>query len=341
MNTGNLKEHLNLLKIKDIKGLIRQYNLHYKIKLSQKKPELITDLLKHFEENIIDDNITSKKYDINVPKIEEPKSKAPRKPRIKKDKKEVVKKVVKEVVKEAAKEVVNENKIKVIPQKIELNEYDKSKTLSLIDDMMKSFLRITEAPNEDGDEGYTMSTVVERKKRKLAPLIKDNLILHVRDMYIIKKLENDIRHKIDKIFSLSTPDNLILNNLGHSSLYRSLTEITDELENNIFTYGNKIKWADTIEKLTYLYDNEIDDMKKKQDETNKRAEEKDFDAISKKLQQLIIVTPIKDIQKALLKLNFKGRMQTNKILLNMQVLQNFNSIEKMKKLINSLNIKNN
>ena len=88
MFTVNLKEHLNLLKIKDIKNLIRQYNLHYKIKLSQKKPELISDLLKHFEENIIDNNVTSKKYDITVPKIEEPKPKAPRKPRIKKDKKE-------------------------------------------------------------------------------------------------------------------------------------------------------------------------------------------------------------------------------------------------------------
>ncbi len=69
MNTGNLKEHLNLLKIKDIKGLIRQYNLHYKIKLSQKKPELISDLLKHFEENIIDNNITSKTYEATLPKI--------------------------------------------------------------------------------------------------------------------------------------------------------------------------------------------------------------------------------------------------------------------------------
>ena len=37
MSTINLKEYLNLLKIKDIKGLIRQYNLHYKVKLSQKK----------------------------------------------------------------------------------------------------------------------------------------------------------------------------------------------------------------------------------------------------------------------------------------------------------------
>ncbi len=97
MNTGNLKEHLNLLKIKDIKGLIRQYNLHYKIKLSQKKPELISDLLKYFEENIIDNNITSKTYDITVPKIEEPKPKPPRKTRIKKeeDKEDILKRLIK------------------------------------------------------------------------------------------------------------------------------------------------------------------------------------------------------------------------------------------------------
>ena len=92
MDSHNLKEHLNLLKMKDIKNLIRQYNLHYKIKLSQKKPELISDLLKHFEENIIDNNVTSKKYDITVPKIEEPKLK----PKIKKDKKELLTKRLKE-----------------------------------------------------------------------------------------------------------------------------------------------------------------------------------------------------------------------------------------------------
>ena len=89
MDTVNLKEHLNLLKMKDIKNLIRQYNLHYKIKLSQKKPELISDLLKHFEEYTINDNnitLKSKQYDFI--KIDEPKPKALRKPKIKKDKKE-------------------------------------------------------------------------------------------------------------------------------------------------------------------------------------------------------------------------------------------------------------
>ena len=180
MDSSNLKEHLDLLKMKDIKNLIRQYNLHYKIKLSQNKPDLISDLLKHFEEYTINDNnitLKSKQYDFI--KIDEPKPKAPRKPKIKKDKREDVK----EVVKEVAKEIVKEVKIK--------------------------------------------------------------------------------------------------------------------------------------------------------------QPEDDFDTISHKLQQLIIATPIKDIGKALLKLNFKGRMQTNKILLNMQLLQNFNTIEKMKSLINSLNIKNN
>ena len=89
MDSQNLKEHLNLLKMKDIKNLIRQYNLHYKIKLSQKKPELISDLLKHFEEYTINDNnitLKSKQYDFI--KMDEPKPKALRKPKIKKDKKE-------------------------------------------------------------------------------------------------------------------------------------------------------------------------------------------------------------------------------------------------------------
>ena len=58
----------------------------------------------------------------------------------------------------------------------------------------------------------------------------------------------------------------------------------------------------------------------------------DLDEISDKLLQLILVIPIKDIQKVLLKLNFKDRLQTNKILLTMQLLTHFNTIEKIKSL---------
>ena len=207
MDTVNLKEHLNLLKMKDIKNLIRQYNLHYKIKLSQKKPELISDLLKHFEEYTINDNkitLKSKQYDFI--KIDEPKPKAPRKPRIKK-------------------------------------EEDKE---DILQRLMKR--------NKDSDDKF------EQDDKLIRQLIKEQ-----------------------------------------NAIKKNIKEVVKEV------------------------------VKEKQPED-------DFDAISNKLQQLILVTPIKDIQKALLKLNFKGRMQTNKILLNMQLLQNFNTIEKMKSLINSLNI---
>ena len=95
MDSQNLKKHLNSISMKQIKILIRQYNLHHKIKLSQNKPDLISDLLKHFETDIIDNKMISKKNDIEIPKIEELQTK----PKIKK----VVKKVVKEVVKEVIK----------------------------------------------------------------------------------------------------------------------------------------------------------------------------------------------------------------------------------------------
>ena len=45
MNNENLKTHLNKITIREIKILIRQLNLHHKMKLSQNKPELIKDLL--------------------------------------------------------------------------------------------------------------------------------------------------------------------------------------------------------------------------------------------------------------------------------------------------------
>ena len=42
------------------------------------------------------------------------------------------------------------------------------------------------------------------------------------------------------------------------------------------------------------------------------------------------------IKNALIKLNFRGKIQANPFLRNMQILQNFNSIEKMNSLLNEL-----
>ena len=100
MDSPNLKSHLNSISIKQIKTLIRQYNLHYKIKLSQNKPDLISDLLKHFETDTIDNKMISKKNDMEIPKIEELKPKTK------------IKKVIKEVVKEVVKPIIEEKPIK-------------------------------------------------------------------------------------------------------------------------------------------------------------------------------------------------------------------------------------
>jgi hypothetical protein len=64
--------------------------------------------------------------------------------------------------------------------------------------------------------------------------------------------------------------------------------------------------------------------------------EEDPDIISAQLQQLIYITPFDKIRKALVDLKYKGRMNNNKVLLALQLLQNFNTIDKQKQLINKL-----
>ena len=68
----------------------------------------------------------------------------------------------------------------------------------------------------------------------------------------------------------------------------------------------------------------------------KQKEEEDVDIISNDLQKLLFASGNEKIKKALVKLNYKGRLQTNPILRNIQIIQNFNSTKKMKELIKEL-----
>ena len=77
-------------------------------------------------------------------------------------------------------------------------------------------------------------------------------------------------------------------------------------------------------------------QKQKKEENEYEEEEENPDIISNELQQLLFSSGNQNIIKALVKLNFKGRLQTNPILRNMQILQNFNTLEKMKSLIKEL-----
>lgn len=60
------------------------------------------------------------------------------------------------------------------------------------------------------------------------------------------------------------------------------------------------------------------------------------DIISMELQRLILLVPFRKIKTALVELNFKGTIQTNKLFLTKQLLQNFNTVSKMETLINKL-----
>ena len=86
------------------------------------------------------------------------------------------------------------------------------------------------------------------------------------------------------------------------------------------------------------YDELISSVKKMKSIKLKETppEDDDFDKISSKLQKLLYSSGQKKIIKALLKLKFKGRIQTNPMLRTLQILQNFNTIDKMKNLIKEL-----
>jgi hypothetical protein len=78
---------------------------------------------------------------------------------------------------------------------------------------------------------------------------------------------------------------------------------------------------------------------KKQKEEEEEEDEKEIenpDIISNELQRLLFVSGTEKIKNALIKLKFKGRLQTNPIIRNLQILQNFNTIEKMIELIKEL-----
>jgi len=63
---ATLEEHLNRLSVKQIKNIVREHNLHTKIRLGQPKETLIAQLLEHFEE-LVDGDMISSIYKIKVP----------------------------------------------------------------------------------------------------------------------------------------------------------------------------------------------------------------------------------------------------------------------------------
>ena len=105
---------------------------------------------------------------------------------------------------------------------------------------------------------------------------------------------------------------------------KGVLELPRTADPKIFSKMIKVKKPKKIEK------------KQKQKEEEEEKEIENPDIISNELQKLLFVSGTEKIKNALNKLKFKGRLQTNPIMRNLQILQNFNTIEKMIELIKEL-----
>ena len=76
--------------------------------------------------------------------------------------------------------------------------------------------------------------------------------------------------------------------------------------------------------------------KREREEVVEEVVEENHETVSNELQKLLYSSGQQKIIKALSNLKFKGRLQTSPILRTLQILQNFNTIPKMKSLINEL-----
>jgi len=171
---------------------------------------------------------------------------------------------------------------------------------------------------------------VEEKKKE--PKIKE--VPKVEEKDIIDKLNkyNNKMMKYEKEYE--TEDEIKKPNepLLKDKKSQKLKKLTKEEKKNL-TKEEKLTRKMLKKELKKNKNSEKDNIK---EIIKENTEEILFDNKSSELQQLILITPIEKIQKALNQLNYKGRMQTNKIMLNLQLLQNFNTIEKMQDLIDLL-----
>lgn len=118
MSSYSLKDHLAMCSLKDLKDLVRKFNLHNKIKLGQKKDAIIGDLLKHFEAELTAEGMLKQEpAQFEMPKMDHSEKK-PKKPRVKKVKVEMEEMKPVEVVLEV-KKVEVEPKIKKVKKIIE------------------------------------------------------------------------------------------------------------------------------------------------------------------------------------------------------------------------------
>jgi len=165
---------------------------------------------------------------------------------------------------------------------------------------------------------------VKRTREELIAEIKKHL--YIDDGGFIKFLENKA--------TINNPVNKIDKEKEIKKMKETL-EVAINKTNQKLNKDKKIKADKTYKKFVKVFEEEVKKEVEKEVEKEQPKEES-IDELSNKLTQKIFISDYPKIVKALNKLNFRGRLQTNKMLLALQISQNFNTKEKIKKLLDEL-----
>lgn len=264
---------------------------------------------------------STKKFDELYKQIEEYNNKLKNTKKLKtnKDHQDIINKILKEYINKKRtkkalestplKKILKENKIRILPS--ELFDFHYNIILS---------------------NGINQKDTSSEEFKNFKKLIDNN-------PEIRKQIEHDYKGFKAGVLLYKAKDEIALkkivreNKIRTREQYQKFIDNTGDLRLPYLPYNP----TGLFSPISYTFIDKNQEPPTKAPEPPTKAPEPDnFDKISQELQRLILITPIDKIKKALVEMNFKGRMETQKIRLSMQILQNFRSIEMMKKLINLL-----
>jgi len=351
-----LLDLLKSLSTKHLKAVIRLHNLHEYIKLGQPREALINGLITHFD--ILNTNtLVSKIHELTIPQTAESVKRT----------KPVVEAVA--VVKRKLSTPITK-RIKAIV----IEEEPVKRDISGLISSLKSIRDVKKQGDEakaDVERRREAKAVKAQEEAKAVKAQEEAKAVKAQEEEIITKLSNnikDLKHKAileqDKMKPFLQEHSKVQMLLQKEFINKLKAEGINPTQARLKTFvSKKMKQDDRyidshnrfnryeqkrgellgeehnlsreLSHLVFKYNRKYDE--RAQEPKPKADDEDELDEISHKLQQLIMLTPTNDILKALEKLNFKGKVQShNKMILSLQLVQNFNTIEKMKSLINVL-----
>ena len=290
------------LELKTLKKICSKYNLHIKIARYSKlsKEELIPHMEKHLHINS-EGKIKMKKEASEMAESELNKLIHELKNKVK----EVKEKVVKIHAKKAKKEIHIEEKK---------------------EDKIINFLK-NQGFKEKKEEKKEKKTVEQMKEEEILKAIPLYLKLDDYKGVEVNQKMQEMVNEMDQFPSVASALQGIEEYLKkHPELNKTKPKKEMKKEEKPATEAQKKEMEDIYKMM----------KPKKEIQIEEKEEEDNIDKLFNKLTQKIFITPIEKIKEALLKLNYKGKMQTNKMLLNIQLSKEFNTNEKIKKLLNEL-----